>query len=262
VPDLTKEGDWLEVPFWAWRTGQGQRRRLLARHTETGIELRAGEEQWPHLPRPAGGDAANLVRAWQELEAHGFRVRSRALTNTLFARWFVADLFIHGIGGGKYDELTDAIARRFYECEPPEYMVLSATLLLPLPAFPARPEACRRLGRQLRDLHYNPQRRLLENSLTTPAIRNLVTQKQTWIARQPQTAAQRRERFQVLRALTEQLRPLLADEENQTRQELGRCEQEVQANAVLQRRDYAICLYPESQLRPFCEQFLSSQPAS
>ncbi len=70
------------------------------------------------------------------LEAEGFKVRTRALTTTLFARLFLADLFIHGIGGGKYDELTDAIVRRFYGFEPPRYLVLSATRWLPLPSFP------------------------------------------------------------------------------------------------------------------------------
>ncbi len=36
-------------------------------------------------------------------------VLPRALTTTLFLRTFIADLFIHGIGGGQYDRLTDRI---------------------------------------------------------------------------------------------------------------------------------------------------------
>jgi hypothetical protein len=32
----------------------------------------------------------------------------------------------------------------------------------------------------------------------------------------------------------------------------------VRANAILQRRDYAFCLFPENVLRPFCVQFLSA----
>ena len=31
----------------------------------------------------------------------------------------LSDLFIHGIGGAKYDELTDEIIRRFFGIEPP-----------------------------------------------------------------------------------------------------------------------------------------------
>ena len=64
-------------------------------------------------------------------------LRPRALTLTLFARLCLGDFFIHGIGGGKYDEVTDAIIRDYFGIEPPAYQVLSATLHLPLPAFPS-----------------------------------------------------------------------------------------------------------------------------
>jgi hypothetical protein len=257
VPDLTWEDDWLEVPFWAWRAGEQQRQRLLARRRETAVELRAGKEPWPSLPVPPSGDLTEMVRAWQDLEQRGLKVRSRALTNTLFARLFVADLFIHGIGGGKYDELTDDIVRRYYQCEPPGYMVLSATLLLPFPAYPARAEDCRRLAREVRDLHYNPQRHLSNDAEAAPSVRDLAARKQAWTAREPANARERRERFQVLRELTAQLRAQVADRETALHQELTRCELELQGNAVLQRRDYAFCLYPESTLRPFCTCFLA-----
>src|SRR5262249_56991840 len=115
-----------------------------AKVTDKEIELRSGSERWPGLPRAEDSQAKNMVNAFCELGRAGFKVRSRALTNTLFARLFLADLFIHGIGGAKYDELTDEIIRRFYGFAPPAYMVLSATLRLPFPIFPATPEHCRR----------------------------------------------------------------------------------------------------------------------
>src|SRR5262249_28308050 len=64
-------------------------------------------------------------------------LRPRALTLTLFARVCLGDFFIHGIGGGKYDEVTDTIIREYFGIEPPAYQVLSATLHLPLPCFPS-----------------------------------------------------------------------------------------------------------------------------
>src|SRR5207244_4838580 len=137
------------------RAGSTERKRLWARRTERALALRADAEPLPELPAAANHDPTALVHAWQRLERHGFKIRSRALTNTLFARLFLVDLFIHGIGGGKYDELTDEIARRFYGYAPPPYLVLSATLLLPLPTLPARSAACQGLARELRDLYYN-----------------------------------------------------------------------------------------------------------
>src|SRR5258707_1180427 len=117
----------LLAPFWGWRAGQARRGRLFARQRSTDIELRAGSDVWPALPR------RGATSAWLELEGRGLKVRSRALTTTLYARLFLADLFIHGIGGGKYDGLTDELMREFYGGEPPRFLVLSATRRLPLP---------------------------------------------------------------------------------------------------------------------------------
>jgi hypothetical protein len=249
VPDLAADGDWREAPLWAWRAGQARRGRLMARRTSSGIELRAGAEQWPSLPLDADG----MVAAWRALEPRGFKVRSRALVTTLYARLFLADLFVHGIGGGKYDELTDAIIRHFYGVEPPGFLVLSATLLLPLPSYPAAADQCRQLARELRDLTCNPQRHLGDGS---PALQELAREKKEWIARQPADRRQRRERFRQLRSLTERLRAPLQGRIRRLEDERARCEREVEANAVLRRRDYAFCLYPEEMLRPFCAQFL------
>ena len=78
-----------------------------------------------------------------------YRFGAVALVNTLYCRLFLGEYFLHGIGGGKYDEVTDALAQAFYGVEPPAYGVLTATLLLPLPHWPstvetmnARPGAC------------------------------------------------------------------------------------------------------------------------
>ena len=63
----------------------------------------------------------------------GVRLRTRALTTTMFCRFMLGDLFLHGIGGAKYDELGDEIARRFFRIEPPSFLTVSMTLWLGLP---------------------------------------------------------------------------------------------------------------------------------
>src|SRR5262249_37449043 len=115
VPDLAAEHGWLELPFWGWRTGEHRRGRLFGRRDGGGVELRVGREVLKQTTH-------DLVASWLALEQRGIKVRPRALTNTLFARLFLADLFVHGLGGGKYDELTDAIIRRFHGIEPPAFL--------------------------------------------------------------------------------------------------------------------------------------------
>jgi hypothetical protein len=253
VPDLAADGDWLEAPFWIWRTGASRRERLFARRKSVGwVELRSTHHALPVGLAPLDPPYA----AWQELHSRGLKIRTRALTTTLYARLFLADLFLHGIGGGIYDELTNELMRRFYGCEPPEYLVLSATRLLPLPRTPATKNDCRRLFRELRDVHYNPQRHL-DGIPASEHLSELAQRKHEWIARQPATSAERRERFHTLRRLTEELARPLRPREDQLRRQLRDCEQQLRTNAVLQRRDYSFCLFPESVLRPFCTQFLN-----
>jgi hypothetical protein len=255
VPDLAKDGEWLETPFWAWGEGSTRRKRLMARPNGEQIELRAGNESWPSISL---GTTNSLLRAqcaifaWQDLERSGLKVRPRALTNTLYARLFLCDLFIHGIGGAKYDELTDEIMRQFYGIEPPEFLVLSATLFLPFPHYPANAEDCLRLAHEERDLHWNPQRHVSLDS----AAAKLVLQKNAWINQQPNERADRRERFRMLRELTEHLRSFTSEHEERIRRERNCSELEVAANSVLLRRDYSFCLYPEEMLRQFCLRFL------
>jgi hypothetical protein len=250
VPDLAREGEWLEAPFWAWRAGTARRGRLMARLTPEGVALRVGDEPWPRLPR----EPAAMVRTYLDLAKRGLKVRSRALTNTTYARLFLCDLFIHGIGGGKYDEVTDAIIRRYYGVEPPAYLVLSATLLLPLRRHAAGD--CRRLHHEARDLYYNPQRHLggQRHSFLEAA---LVARKEALIREEPADRRGRRERFRQIREVSERLRAAVDGKLAATRRAADECEAAARANAILMRRDYPFVLYPESTLRPFCERFLA-----
>jgi hypothetical protein len=116
LPELGRQESWLEAPFWAWRSGNSRRSKLFVRRSGDAWALRAGKETWPDLP---AANAERLSQAWQALATVGCKVRPRALTTTMFARLFLADLFIHGIGGGKYDELTDALIGNTRGCKAP-----------------------------------------------------------------------------------------------------------------------------------------------
>ncbi len=149
--------------------------------------------------------------------------------------------------------MTDAIIRRYYGVEPPAYLVLSATLLLPLPRSPAGD--CRRLRHQARDLYYNPQRHL-DGPRHTFVESALVARKEALIREEPTDRRGRRERFRQLRDVTEQLRAAVAAQLRAGRRAADECDAAARANAILMRRDYPFVLYPEATLRPFCEQFL------
>jgi hypothetical protein len=256
APNLAVEGDWLEAPFWSWTHGQTRRGRLFARLLPDRLELRSGSSAWPTLPRPRAGDASSFVRCYQELERQGLVIRSRALVNTLFARLFLGEFFLHGIGGGKYDEVTDQLIRAFYWTEPPHYGMLTATLLLPFTHWPATPDDVRRLARRRRDLRYNPERYLSAAARQEVQIAHWLDEKESWRRAAPARATEKKQRFQAIRAVNENLAMQLTAAEVESNLQLTRAEREVDSNAVLDRRDYAFCLYPEEMLRTFMRQFL------
>src|SRR6185503_13399807 len=49
----------------------------------------------------------------------------------MFFRLMLADQFVHGIGGGRYDQVTDDVISRFFEIDPPRFAVTTATLYFP-----------------------------------------------------------------------------------------------------------------------------------
>ena len=123
----------------------------------------------------------------------------------MFARFLLGDLFIHGIGGAKYDELGDEIARRFFGIEPPGFLTLSLTLWLGLPTDPATPADLAAVERQLRDLTFNPDRHLHEPY--PDELRNLISGKREAIAGPVTSRRERVARAMAIRRCNEAMQP-------------------------------------------------------
>jgi hypothetical protein len=223
VPDLAGIGDVLEAPFWRLRPGEERRARLM---------IRAGD-------RP---DLADL--------------RSRALTTTMFMRLVLADGFIHGIGGAKYDEVTDAIIQRWLGLEPPTIIVVTATFRLPLPTFPTTVVDLKAAERKVRDVKWNPQRYLAPELLARPEVRELAAEKERLISAELTEKAERKAWFQKLANVTARLRPFVTESLAQAEHELSERRREAKANEVLIRRDFSWCLFPEETIRRFCQRLL------
>lgn len=261
-PDLLeREDQGVELPFWGL-TPQGIRRKLYARQTEDGIVLSHLEGEYARLPRE-GGEAA--VQALLDADV---QVRPRAVPLTVFHRLFVADLFVHGTGGGRYDEVTDKFIENVFGVPAPTYAVVSATLHLPLGELPVQPGALRALRRKLRDLRFNPQRYAWELEELSEELVVLLRRKEELIekmrradavhgerarstkggdvsAAKPSGSAPSRKRIltreieRVNAALYAALRPV----EEETRRQLAALEARAAAGAVATRRTYPFFLY-------------------
>jgi hypothetical protein len=209
-------------------------------------------------------DACCAVEVLRALPSQGIRFRTRALTTTLFARVLIADTFVHGIGGAKYDEMTDRIIARFFGLPAPAYATVSASLYLPFAEpFDATADDERRLLTLLRDLEQNPQRHLTRG--TDARLDRLLDEKASLIAEQDavwkdrgrsrnerrQHVPENLERFRRLQQITQELAAFAAEQQANARAELDTLRSERKANRVLTSREFSFVLYPESKLRPF-----------
>jgi hypothetical protein len=279
VPELRAADGWIEAPFWVWRAGDRVRRRLFARPIAGGLEISDGLQTLAELPlplqTPAGAgpgrlDGQHAIHELGKLAERGIRLRTRALSTTLFARLCLADLFVHGLGGAIYDEMTDEIISRFFGIEAPVFLTLSATIHLPIARHNAEPRDAQRLVQQLRELDYHAERYL--NGEPAEPIKSLITQKQALIAAQQaartllrsdrvhsgRTSREGPLRQRRLLDVNRQLAQHALNYRHQLEEELAQVTRHVGANAVLEFREFAGCLYPADKLRRFVNHVCAS----
>jgi hypothetical protein len=249
IPDLVRKGERLELPIWAVLPNQPRRRVFWHRQGDR-VELFAENDA-------IGTLAAGDLRRWQTAEpalaqAVSAGLRPRALTLTIWARLFLADLFVHGIGGAKYDRISDIFIRRYYEVEPPGICCVSATLRLDLPARPVTDGDLREVERRLRDLRYNPQRYLTPTAELEP----LLAEENELIARTEHAYGDyfaRRHVYDQLQEVKRKLAdfdPRIAERFAAERERIAR---DLAENKVILSREYFIGLFRREDLQFLCD---------
>ena len=213
------------------------------------MDLRiAGEDEvLLELPLAPDREACCAVERLRELADRTVRLRTRALTTTLFSRFLLGDLFIHGIGGAKYDELGDEIARRFLRIEPPAFLTVSMTLWLGLPSDPVNLGDLAGVERGLRDLRFNPDRHLSEP--IRDEIRNLVGVKQAAIAASATSRRERKARRLAIRRYNEALQPAVHASNDELLALRAEFRRRLRSNRVARNREFSSLLHSQERLR-------------
>ncbi|MBC8552716.1 MAG: hypothetical protein H8D23_24070 [Candidatus Brocadiales bacterium] len=251
LPDLMEKGFVVEMPFWMWEKGE-QRKSLYAsvanesrisilcenkivEHFDFGVRIRSKE------------DLENLERL-KDLISKGIKIRPKAIVNTMYSRMFFSDLFIHGVGGAKYDLITDEIVREFFGVEPPEYATISATLHLPYKPLDASKEDVIVLKHVIKDVGYNPDRYASDKIMKDAEMRSMVSEKKELIAKESQDNIEKHQTFGRIKQLNslmkEKIRPLIKEKEK----EIENLEKKLRYNSIVTTRDYPFCIYPEAML--------------
>ncbi|WDQ19002.1 hypothetical protein [Rhodopirellula sp. P2] len=249
VPNLGLQDGWFEMPLWVYGNSQPQRR---------GIWVRREGDQWRISDAPSGpsqsglgGGAVSLtvsandrdLAATQLMEAASpeFKLRPRALMTTMFARLVLSDLFLHGIGGGKYDQLADRIMAQFFEVTPPGLQVVSGTIRLPGQEIDESREGRRRdLQRKERELQFQGEKWLND---ANSAQRDLQARKLELLEKMPTSGSRRTWHHEISR-LNSLIAMQLTDQRRETQQQLAHLEREAATEKILCSRELSFCLFP------------------
>ncbi|MFN3191220.1 MAG: hypothetical protein ACE361_11895 [Aureliella sp.] len=253
VPALEESDGWFEGPWWVYSAGSPIRQRLWVRSVDDQLILsdRAG---W-QASIEGRLDCDNAATQWLEILDEGVLLRPRALLTTMYFRLLVSDLFVHGIGGGKYDQLTDGIISQFFGIIPPQLAVASATLHLPVRSkdFDASPhpksahrieEQASRLKKRLWDLKHHADQ--FAADLGSEA-QQLINEKDRLLENQP-PKGQRWEWHQAMQLANQKLASLTEPLKKDCQRELKQLEQRLKQAQLLESREYSFALFPEAEI--------------
>ena len=255
VPELGREGERIETPFWVWRRDDPRRRRLFVR-TLSGdrLELDDGAGwRW-------SGAGSDWIRDEASPAGSDVRIRSRALTTTWFARTLASDAFVHGIGGAHYDRLTDRIIATHWGLTAPPFVTATATLRLDVPRPGRSDEEGNAIRRAMRDLEFRPEAFLQDAERLDDEAMAAWQAKRKWLAAPtPTDYASLVRRHADIERSNRLLLPWVETARQRLIDERERWEREMRRERLLGSREFSFALFPAETLEAFFRESLERE---
>ncbi|MHC4475944.1 MAG: hypothetical protein ACYTEL_09870 [Planctomycetota bacterium] len=143
-----------ELPFWLL-SPDGSRNSLYVTSTG-GNKIRYGVKDLELGILELTGSSERELK--NRLAQVGYCLRPKAVSLTLFVRLFLADWFVHGVGGARYEYVVDRIIEDYYGMQGLCFGVATTTVTFPFAGHhDDMPESTAELKLQQRRLKYNPQ---------------------------------------------------------------------------------------------------------
>jgi hypothetical protein len=210
-PNLLVNDQETELPFWIVDLQRGTRRVPVVRRIDGVPRLQTTDGLSVELiPGHEAATVFSLLVGQTPLVPRGALI-------TATMRLLFSDLFVHGTGGGRYDQFTSQFIREWWNEEPTPIAVASASRYL---FDDERREVARSesIVSNLRDLQFNPQRHLGTGVFTAPLeaqLRQLLQQKEEAVSslKQARTSGASAEDIgRVIQKLSDEIRHRVSDE--------------------------------------------------
>ena len=253
VPNLDEQDGWFEAPLWIYGNQSPARRPVWVRLRDDQLLISDRAERQIEIdirfPKLAAEKLSSMITP-------EFKLRPRALLTTMYARLILSDLFIHGIGGAKYDQLGDRIIHSFFMVDPPEFMVMSATVKLPSDQSSDNAIRVSQLKRELRDTRFQPERFAEVAELDG----SLIERKKQLLENQPAPGA-RGDWHREITEITRTLAACLDGERSRLTAELVTARRQASSDAILSSREHPFCVFSLQYLQNTFSELLN-QPAA
>lgn len=252
LPGLARQGDWYEAPWWFYLQGDQERHPLWVSISGDRLTLSNHKGWTATLSGPLNGEVG--VEQWMELSERGVCLRPRALLTTMYARLILSDLFIHGMGGARYDQLTDRIIERFFGLQPPLLGLATATLHLPIQDVDDQllqplDETIVGLQQKLRTAQSNPEailradERVDTSSPSSLEFVRLLEDKRRLLAAIP-PKGEKWQWHQQMKQIQERLAELALPSVEKVQSKVNRLQSLQLQQAVVHSREVSFCLFP------------------
>lgn len=247
LPDLKVTGNLVELPFWIWESG-GERRKCFIMKDGESIKVTNGMDIVAVLEKGEGNE--NNIARLKALREYRMKIRPRAITTTLFSRLFFSDVFIHGMGGAKYDTITDEIIKEFFGVDPPGFITISTTVFLPFETFAVDAGTLQCLNHELKDMAYNPERYASVETQNDREFVKRVNEKEKLLAMMSMASKEeKRGYYHQIKELNKCNLAKIDRESQKKREEIDTVNERLAYNAMVRFREYPICLYPLKALK-------------
>jgi hypothetical protein len=246
---IDKKSGLTELPFWLVLP-DGKRTSLYVRQEKNHkIQIGIASGVLEDLAY-RNGEIYELRSTLQQL---GYRLRPKAVSLTLFVRLFLADWFVHGVGGTSYEPITDYIIENYYRIKPLKYGVATCTMMLPLlnHLTPDKDDLSQ-LKHNLHDIKHNPEKYINKAMLERKPVASLIKTKKERITRAKDhslSGSLRKSAWNSLSKINEKLFEYAKDTAEALEKEIAEFEKNIVSQDVCNCREYFFGLFPEKELQ-------------
>jgi len=235
-PDLAEADGFIETVFW--KTEANERRPVWVKPETDGaftIMIDGG--------RRIDGAGALM----EECAKNSARIWPRAVALSLMGRVFISDLFVHGLGGAKYDLITDRLIPPLYGIKPPLYATASCTL--PAVGMDDPAPKLEALRREMREMEFHPES-FVEK---TRDVLKALDKKDELIREIKRDGADKKKIGNEIREINNRLNELLASRKAELARRMESAEKELDRYTALTDRELPFFLYPPGLYERFMD---------